>query len=61
MGDILAGPLVGEPGLITATTDLDDLVKARYDFDVVGHYARPDVFSLTVDEARREPVRFRRD
>lgn len=60
MGDILAGPLVGERGLITATFDLDDLVKARYDFDVVGHYARPDVFSLTVDEAPRAPVRFRR-
>lgn len=58
MGDILAGPLVGEPGLITATIDLDDLVRARYDFDVVGHYARPDVFSLTVDDSPREPVQF---
>ena len=33
-----------------AEIDLDEIVKARYDFDPVGHYARPDVFRLTVDE-----------
>ena len=58
LGDVLAGPLVGEEGLITAQIDLGELVRARYDFDVVGHYARPDVFSLTVDESARPPVRF---
>jgi len=33
-------------------------VKARYDFDVVGHYARADVFSLHVDERPKRPVVF---
>ncbi|MCU7646740.1 carbon-nitrogen hydrolase family protein [Pseudomonas piscis] len=58
MGDVLAGPLVGRAGLICAQIDTDDLVKARYDYDVVGHYARPDVFELTVDQRQRPGVRF---
>jgi nitrilase len=58
LGDVLAGPLQGEEGLLTATIDLDDIPRARYDFDPVGHYARPDVFSLSVDESPRAGVHF---
>jgi len=58
MGDVLAGPLVGRAGLISAQIDTADLVRARYDYDVVGHYARPDIFELTVDERPRPGVRF---
>ncbi|MFY2607437.1 carbon-nitrogen hydrolase family protein [Achromobacter ruhlandii] len=58
LGDVLAGPLHGQTGLLTATIDVDELVRARYDFDVVGHYARPDVFTLEVDERARQTVRF---
>ncbi|KGD96092.1 nitrilase [Achromobacter sp. RTa] len=58
LGDVLAGPLRGKPGLLTAQVDIGELVRARYDFDVVGHYSRPDVFSLTVDERPRPPVQF---
>ncbi|QHC95755.1 nitrilase [Pseudomonas sp. R84] len=58
MGDVLAGPLRGEAGLLTAEIDTDELVRARYDYDVVGHYARPDVFELSVDERVKPGVRF---
>lgn len=58
LGEVLAGPLVGERGLLCAEIDTDELVRARYDFDVVGHYARPDVFELSVDERPRPGVRF---
>jgi nitrilase len=58
MGEVLAGPLVGEKGLLTAEIDTDELVRARYDFDVVGHYSRPDVFELVVDERAKPGVRF---
>lgn len=58
LGDVLAGPLHGQTGLLTARIDTAELVRARYDFDVSGHYARPDIFSLTVDERARPAVRY---
>lgn len=58
LGDILAGPLQNETGLVVAEIDTDELVRARYDFDVVGHYSRPDVFHLSVDERAKKSVDF---
>lgn len=58
LGDVIAGPLLNEAGLVVAEVDANELVRARYDFDVVGHYARPDVFSLSVDERPKRPVEF---
>lgn len=56
LGDVLAGPLERESGLISASIDPRDLIRARYDLDVTGHYARPDVFTLLVDERERPGV-----
>jgi len=50
-GEILAGPLVGEVGIVSATLDLDRIAAGRRMFDPVGHYARPDVLSLTIGAA----------
>jgi nitrilase len=47
-GDVLAGPLAEEPGMLVARLDLGRLRRARREFDPVGHYARPDVFSFAV-------------
>ena len=58
LGEVLAGPLQGQAGLLAAQIDLEELVRARYDFDVVGHYARPDVFSLQVDLRAKSTVMF---
>jgi nitrilase len=44
---------MGETALLTAQIDTADIVGARYDLDVVGHYARPDIFTLMVDERAR--------
>lgn len=34
------------------------VTQSRYDFDVVGHYSRPDVFQLHVNEKKQGIVRF---
>ncbi len=57
-GNVLAGPLRGEEGLIIAEIDLSVIPEARYDLDAVGHYARPDVFQLSVDEGEKRAVTF---
>ena len=56
LGDILAGPVYGKEAILTADIDLLDAIRGKYDLDVVGHYARPDIFKLTVDETARSPV-----
>lgn len=48
MGETLAGPLFDEEGILYADLDLSEIARARLDFDVAGHYARPDVFDFKV-------------
>ncbi|OWT53565.1 nitrilase-related carbon-nitrogen hydrolase [Candidimonas nitroreducens] len=59
MGDILAGPDYEGECVLTATLDLGDIARGKFDFDVSGHYARPDVFTLLVDERPMAPAVFR--
>ena len=58
LGDYVAGPVFGREEIIMADLDLGLIAQSRYDFDVVGHYARPDVFHLTVDERKKDGVSF---
>ena len=58
LGDVLAGPIYGQEAVLCADINLSDCVGGKYDLDVAGHYARPDVFDLRVDEAARPPVTF---
>jgi nitrilase len=56
LGQILAGPHFDGPCILIADLDLDEIPKGKYDFDVVGHYARPDVFRLYVNTRPMLPV-----
>ena len=58
LGAVLAGPDFTGETILTADIDRNDLARARLDFDAVGHYARPDVFQLVVDESSRPAVAF---
>ncbi len=56
LGRVLAGPCYDEETTLYAELDLDDIPRGKYDFDVAGHYARPDVFQLSVNENPQHPV-----
>jgi predicted amidohydrolase len=56
LGEVIAGPLFDQEGILCADLDMGEVSRARFDFDVVGHYARPDVFQLTVNESPALPV-----
>lgn len=56
LGQILAGPLRGGEGVLLATIDPNEITRARFDLDVVGHYARPDVFTLAVNRSPQRAV-----
>lgn len=55
-GELVAGPLWDEEGVLIADLDMEAVARGKFDFDVAGHYARPDVFRLTVDESPHPPV-----
>ncbi|MGY4505800.1 nitrilase [Bradyrhizobium sp. GM24.11] len=50
LGRVLAGPKFDGEAILTAELDLEDIPRGKFDFDAVGHYARPDVFKLLVNE-----------
>jgi nitrilase len=56
LGRVLAGPDRDGPTILAADLDLDEIARAKFDFDVVGHYARPDVFRLVINESATPPV-----
>jgi len=56
LGEILAGPNYEGECILTAEIDPAEIARGKYDFDVVGHYARPDVFRLVVNERPQPPV-----
>lgn len=49
-GDVIAGPLFGEEGIVSAELDMDLVTKAKMDFDPSGHYNRPDVFKFSIPD-----------
>ena len=52
-GEFIVKPFTAGESLLTAELDPNDIVKAKYKFDAVGHYSRPDVFRLAVNESRQ--------
>lgn len=57
-GGAVAGPMRKEKGLLIADIDVAAARASRRKFDAAGHYARPDVFTLSVNRRRQVPVQF---
>lgn len=58
LGNVLAEPVFGEEAILFAELDRRAIARGKYDLDVVGHYARPDIFRLYVDTRKQTPVVF---
>jgi len=57
-GDIVAGPMREEEGILYCEVDCSQVAKAKRALDVVGHYSRPDIFKLHVNTKPQSPVEF---
>lgn len=55
-GQVVAGPLDSEAGILYADVHPDQLIGPRWQLDTAGHYSRPDVFQLTVHREPRPPL-----
>lgn len=50
MGEILAEPIYGQTHIVNAEIDMADIPRGKFDMDNAGHYARPAIFQLGVDD-----------
>jgi nitrilase len=57
-GGVHAGPMHQEKGILHSEIDVEDARSSRRKFDASGHYARPDVFTLSVNRKKQTPVEF---
>lgn len=57
-GNVVAGPLHQEKGILYATIDPEVSRRSRKSLDVAGHYGRPDIFDLRIDRRPMPPVSF---
>ncbi|MCM3144727.1 carbon-nitrogen hydrolase family protein [Brevibacillus sp. MER 51] len=58
LGDYIVEPVFGREEILYADLDMRDIAYSQFDFDVVGHYSRPDVFTLLVNEEKKENVKW---
>ena len=57
-GEMVAGPLNKETGILYYDIDLEKAAIAKRAFDVAGHYSRPDIFQLHVNMQAQSPAVF---
>jgi nitrilase len=58
-GEVVAGPMHQEKGILFAEVDATSVARSKRDLDITGHYSRPDIFTLSVDTKPQSPVKFK--
>lgn len=58
LGDYIIEPVWGKEDILLADLHLRDFACSQFDFDVVGHYSRPDIFQRLVNEEKRENIKW---
>jgi nitrilase len=61
LGEVIAGPVFDREEILCADLEMAAVARGKLDFDVVGHYARPDVFQLSVNERSVQSVTYEKD
>jgi nitrilase len=46
LGEIIEGPLWEKEGVLIADLEMNQIIESKLDYDVIGHYARPDIFEF---------------
>jgi len=59
LGEYIKEPVFGKEEILITDLDLREIAYSQFDFDVVGHYSRPDVFQLVVNEEKKENVKWK--
>lgn len=57
LGEYVVEPIWGKEEIIIADLDLKQIAYSQFDFVPVGHYARPDVFKLLVNEEKQKHIK----
>lgn len=58
-GEIVAGPMREEAGILYCDADQEKVSIAKRAIDVAGHYSRPDIFQLHINTQPQSPVVFK--
>ncbi|KAE9554897.1 hypothetical protein FO519_001925 [Halicephalobus sp. NKZ332] len=56
MGEVILKPQYNKENIAIVDCDLSEIIGAKFDLDAVGHYSRPDIFQLVVNEKEQKPV-----
>lgn len=52
LGEYVAGPLYDKEGILYAELDRNAIIESKFDFDVCGHYSRPDIFRASTEKEK---------
>lgn len=55
-GDNVVPPLIDEEGIVYAEIDLDKCIQPKQMHDILGHYNRFDIFTLTVNTKKNQHI-----